>query len=1555
MADAFKGLTIRLGADVRPLNSALSSVNKSASAAQKQLNALSRALKGDAQNAALLGSRAELVEDKMKLMARSANLVGIAIRQAGQEQVSFSSSIGIASGKMSVVAKNVKDVFSQTQRLRAEETHINAELQHIYDAAKKVYAQTLLQQKAVKTADEATVAADKHIKSLQRHLTEGGDAAEKARSEMYKLLQAASKTKEVIAAFNLDKASSASSRLWYDWVKLREASKRVGQDLKTINGVQGFRVMMVQAQVMRSELKQVAREAVSAKTALYALSASNGLAKSVERVRSLDNVLESVTNDAREMREVMKAIPYNLDAATERARAMKAQEEVLVEKTKKIQAVLTEIRSNPAFNEQKARTMNAAYAVDRLEDEYASLEADMKMAEAKQESLTEEMKEFGRTKILAPGRSMKQLKEEIRQTEARMTELRSKIAAVDGKLQDAAMYQEFQKMHRELLKVSADLTTLQAKASVFSRINNAALAATRALRTMGYGLYSTITPALMMAGRYAIQAAKDIDSAYRDMRKTVNGTEEQFEHLRQAALEFSTTHVTSAQQILEIESVGGQLGIAAENLEGFSRVVSNLDIATNMDAETIAENLGQLSNIMWDIKKHKDDPVAYQQAITSFSDSLVRLGNNSAAQEDKIMKVMMRIASLGSISHFTTDQLLAISTAIAATGQGAEAAGTAVARTFSQIENAVGVGGETLQQWANVAQMSAADFAEAWNNDPIRAFQAFINGLKAIDDAGGSVDNTLRGLKINSVRQKQALEGLTTTTDVLAESLRMSADAWNGEATYIHGAFEKAGDAAREAERKSEGFSGTLGKMTNNAKYLAMELATGAEPILKNLGDAFLSLKDTISGMSQESKTNIIMLATGIAALGPAAVGLGAVTNVFAQFIGFLGKQAKMQLFTNGLFAINSGVHGVAAAGINASSALGKFSAAISGLTLGKTLVGIAAIASLAEILKTVYDRFMTTKKATTEFSDAIGYMPSIGHTWERVVALSDGMADLSVNMYDVIKRNAELADSIKSKNREAQTEIDLLEDARDTISQYNGKANLSAAELGKLQAAIDLVNEKCKTQYQLVDGVNGVIRDENGALVESVDSIYKYIRAKQLQVEAEAAEANYNAAREQHLENIKALASAQRDYDLALDEMQDPAKYGMSAENAAAHFRSAQENLSAATQMSENTSKVMERSAARLGQITSGQSFLNSNWEGTFNAYFEDAGEAFEDFCTAVNDAGVSIEDLNNLSLEQILSIASGWRDGTHTITSLLDEAGLKVNSFYSVVENAMAAAGLDMESFANSFGISATDFIRYLQSMGVSASDMANALNGDFAGLLEQSGGNLDTLIQLIIKLNETPAEVKIDTSQADAALDGVESEGEAYAEEDYEAEASLDASDAEDEWNDLGDTADSYDGSTYTATADLDTSAAVTKLDSLMQRLRDYANTHVEASASVTENAAGGIYRYGIPANASGGINGIITRATLTNVGWVGENGDEALFHMRHAGGAIIPLSNRQHVRPFAQAVAAEMYPYTGYQKPTTEYNIYFDNARLNDDAGIRNAAMGLLYELSLKGAI
>lgn len=59
-------------------------------------------------------------------------------------------------------------------------------------------------------------------------------------------------------------------------------------------------------------------------------------------------------------------------------------------------------------------------------------------------------------------------------------------------------------------------------------------------------------------------------------------------------------------------------------------------------------------------------------------------------------------------------------------------------QTLTAIEKAVAEGGDSLAQFADVSGMSAEQFAAAWQNDPITAIQAFIEGLGKLDEKGES-------------------------------------------------------------------------------------------------------------------------------------------------------------------------------------------------------------------------------------------------------------------------------------------------------------------------------------------------------------------------------------------------------------------------------------------------------------------------------------------------------------------------------------------------------------------------------------------------------------------------------------------------------------------------------------------------------------------------------------------------------------------------------------------------------------------------------------------------
>ena len=161
------------------------------------------------------------------------------------------------------------------------------------------------------------------------------------------------------------------------------------------------------------------------------------------------------------------------------------------------------------------------------------------------------------------------------------------------------------------------------------------------------------------------------------------------------------------------------------------------------------------------------------------------------------------------------------------------------------------------------------------------------------------------------------------------------------------------------------------------------------------------------------------------------------------------------------------------------------------------------------------------------------------------------------------------------------------------------------------------------------------------------------------------------------------------------------------------------------------------------------------------------------------------------------------------------------------------------------------------------------------------------------------------------------------------------------------------------TVNASGNVIDGTAVSRINEYLTEAKKLNNSHftstiVTTMKTVTENgnAAGGLTASAvrdIPANAAGGLTGIATQPVLTNYGWVGEDGAEALVRWAH-GTAIVPLTNRQYVRPFAQAVASEM----GVGGNVT--NVYLNDVAVNSNPAIMAATeeyLGVLARYTAMG--
>ena len=116
-------------------------------------------------------------------------------------------------------------------------------------------------------------------------------------------------------------------------------------------------------------------------------------------------------------------------------------------------------------------------------------------------------------------------------------------------------------------------------------------------------------------------------------------------------------------------------------------------------------------------------------------------------------------------------------------------------------------------------------------------------------------------------------------------------------------------------------------------------------------------------------------------------------------------------------------------------------------------------------------------------------------------------------------------------------------------------------------------------------------------------------------------------------------------------------------------------------------------------------------------------------------------------------------------------------------------------------------------------------------------------------------------------------------------------------------------------------------------------------------VSQEAAGGFYKL----HASGGFitNGptVLGRDAYGTVHIAGEAGREWI--KKHADGttSILPIENKRYLKPYAEEIAGMI----GGSGQVTNYNLYIDGVRINDDAQIQAAMMDLFGTMRRKAVM
>lgn len=1058
--------------------------------------------------------------------------------------------------------------------------------------------------------------------------------------------------------------------------------------------------------------------------------------------------------------------------------------------------------------------------------------------------LAQKLREIGNQseKLKTRLKTLKQAESEIgkdNMSTAQWDKLQREIIETESKLEHLATVQK-----QTTAEMNSASSTMGRMGASIKQFGDKHKEASQKIAEFGSAYTRTVSTGIVAAGALSVKAAVDIDTSLTNVRKTVDGTEQDYQRLKESAIEFSKTNAVSAAQILDIQALGAQLGFSIDELENFGEVVSGLDIATDMDADTAATEMAQFANITG---------MAHDQ-VSNYASSLVALGNSTATTESAISSMAQRVGAAGTQVGMSQADILGLSAALSSLGIEAEAGGTAISKTLTDIDTAVSTNSEGLQKWAEVAGMSVEEFTSAWGNDATGTFEQVINGMSQVEENGGNLSLVLEELGINEVRQTDTLKRLAGNYGLLDSSIKTANDGWTKNTAL-----------SNEVANRNESLASKFEILKNRVVAVAEDIGTPLANALLDALDAMQPLFDMIesgaeafSNMSDEQQQFALKAVAAAAALGPLLSMAGNLGSAASGIGGAIGKLSK-KLEESGKKAV-------------------FMKAAIGGVGVA---LGALAVAYVAKELHDVYvemenvDSISQTLASTTAASG------------QAITSSMDGTAK---SVKDCSKEIESLVNSTKSMQQGWQDSWTTLagtdarlQNAMSTIESLRDTEGLTASEQYRLTQAVEEYNSITGQSVSVTDASNGSLSASTEELQANADAWYDNAAAQQYAAQMGEAIAKREEAYKSLQDAQESLTQAEKDYAEA------QVYGGIVEEYAYNNLQKQKSNVKEAEAVYDACGEAVDEYGERMGAtnqrmlaFVDGQQGIRGALNGTTTQ-----------FSNMLDTLGVTVDTLEQGGA----SVQESW-----------------VNAFNALMP-AAEAAGVPIETFAQS-----------LQAAGVDLQKVGQIGPEQFKLLYDEAGGDLTALTQLVNDYNATPMDSK------DAQVSGKENiDGAKSAVDNYNAtpmdpktvsvmgQASVGAvQSAVDILNNTTlrqKTQTTTDNGSNQRTLDkvkavdnqkinnkaFDISAhdrATSVISGIKNALSNLTNKDIWVTTheKTVKEAMGGI---NIPRHAAGGF-GVATQPTMMPYGQIGEDGWEA----------VVPLTNRLYVRPFANAVAQEV---------------------------------------------
>ena len=733
----------------------------------------------------------------------------------------------------------------------------------------------------------------------------------------------------------------------------------------------------------------------------------------------------------------------------------------------------------------------------------------------------------------------------------------------------------------------------------------------------------------------ATKTAIEFEDAWTGVTKTVDGTPQQLAKIDDGLKNLAQTTSSTYQDIAHYAELAGQMGIPTDSIVGFTKTITQLGDTTNLVGEEAAQSIAKFSNVM--VSQSKKTNTYYSR----LGSTIVDLGNKFSTTESDIMDMATRLGVSGKMVGFNSNQVLGLSTALSSLGIEAAAGGSSVSKMLKKIDLAVSTGDENLSKFAEVSGMTSQQFQKAWGEDAAGTFLKFVEGIGKSSD----VTKTLNDLGITEVRQAQSMGALAQSSDVLANALNVSKNAWNSNTAM-----------ADEAEKRYATLKSQLSQTWEAIKQAGNELGQAFTPTLTDLLKIVKKAANAFSDLDEGTQQTIAKMLLLTAAAYPTAKGVSKVAGATQGAIKFFTKaHPSLQKVADGFGIVEK-------EGELASTSI---------ISLGKGFVlthpAITAVTvALGAFAGAVVWADKKRKEAMETANKELAYKDTDYAVTLKVI---DSYEQYSKSMSKTKNSMGEIVTQYTQNNKTASHLMQTIED-------LNAKESLNATQKAMLAEAVRELNQLYPDLGVEIDENTGKLNLNEDANYKSIDAIKERITQIQEEAKQEAlasiAKKNAAAQLKAELKNAELTESINTTTDSLRKLSAEYANGKMSMQDYMNQSSALKESINTlCTDLADSYTKLHE---------TQTQSILQSNYLETQS--FEQMGTTMKaqltDIAAQAAQSGIQIplgiqEGITNGTANAVE--AANYMATLMNMNQLVDEAGMIGGSIPLNVANGILA----------------------------------------------------------------------------------------------------------------------------------------------------------------------------------------------------------------------------------------------------------------------------------------